>query len=205
MGWMVDDAAMTEFAWDPETYSELMAREVPDYPQLRDEFVATTRGCGARSILDLGVGSGLSAARVLDAHPHATLVGVDANADMLAAAAESLDPMRTELRRGRLEDPLPEGPFDLVTSMLAVHHLEGPGKAELFQRVAGVLSPRGRFVLADLIVPEDPDDVVTPVDGVEDVPSSLADQLSWLAAAGLDAQVSWQHRDLAVITSTRAA
>ena len=34
----------------------------------------------------------------------------------------------------------PAGPFDLVASALAVHHLDGPGKAELFRRLAGVLA-----------------------------------------------------------------
>lgn len=103
-----------------------------------------------------------------------------------------------------LQDPLPEGSFDLVTSMLAVHHLDGAGKADLFCRVAGVLTVGGRFVLADLVVPEKPGDVVTPIDGIEDVPSSLAEQLSWLTDAGLSTEVAWQHRDLAVITSTKS-
>jgi tRNA (cmo5U34)-methyltransferase len=36
----------------------------------------------------------------------------------------------------RLEDPPPEGNFALVVSALAVHHLDGAGKADLFARVA---------------------------------------------------------------------
>lgn len=58
--------------------------------------------------------------------------------------------------------------------MSAVHHLDGPAKANLFYRVASVLVAGGRFVLAELVVPEDPNDVVTPVDSVEGRPSSLA-------------------------------
>lgn len=111
----------------------------------------------AHAVLDLGVGSGLTAMRVLESHREANLVGIDANTDMLAAATASLDARRCRLYRSRLQDPLPEGPFDLVVSMLAVHHLDGPGKADLFHRVAGVLSGGGRFVLADLVVPEDSD------------------------------------------------
>lgn len=195
---------MAEFPWNPETYPHLVAQEVPDYPRLQEQLVTATLGRPARAVLDLGIGSGLTAAHVLEAHPDASLVGVDANADMLAAAAASLDAGRTALHRSRLQDPLPPGPFDLVTSVLAVHHLDGPGKADLFDRVAAVLSVGGRFVLADLVVPEDPDDVVTPVDGVEDVPSPLDDQCEWLAAAGLTSEVSWRHRDLAVVVGTRS-
>ena len=200
---MSNDGGMAEFAWDPRTYRQLMAREVPDYPHLQEQLVRASSTSAPRTMLELGVGSGLTAARLLEAHPAATLVGIDANADMLAAARESLDASRSALHRARLEDPLPRGPFDLVVSMLAVHHLDGAGKAELFAAVADVLPAGGRFVLADLVVPEDPDDVVTPIDGVHDVPSSLPDQVRWLATAGLDTEVFWRHRDLAVITSTK--
>lgn len=194
---------MTEFAWDPETYLQLMAQEVPDYPHLQEKLVSTTRDTPANAVLDLGIGSGLTAARILEVHQDATLVGIDANADMLAAATESLKARRSMLYQSRLQDPLPKGPFDLVVSMLAVHHLDGPAKADLFHRVAEVLTIGGHFVLADLVVPEDPNDVVTPIDGIEDVPSSLADQLNWLSATGLSTEVTWQHRDLAITNSTK--
>jgi SAM-dependent methyltransferase len=70
---------------------------------------------------------------------------------------------RCHLRVNRLEDPLPEGTFDLVVAALAVHHLDGAGKADLFARVAARLRPGGRFVLGDVVVREDPADVVTPI------------------------------------------
>ncbi|MGC2942043.1 MULTISPECIES: class I SAM-dependent methyltransferase [unclassified Brevibacterium] len=195
---------MAEFEWDPETYRALMAEEIPDYPRLQTEVAAAAATGAPASILDLGVGSGLTAQRVLDALPEAQLLGIDASSEMLAAAKATLDPERTELRLGRLEEPLPQGPFDLVMSTLAVHHLDGPGKADLFARIAGVLDSGGRFVLGDLVVPTDPADVVTPIDWIDDTPSSLDEQLTWLAEAGLTTRVHWQHRDLAVIVAQRA-
>ena len=48
-------------------------------------------------------------------------------------------------------------------------------------------------------MPADPADVVTPIDGDYDTPSTAADQLRWLAAAGLQAGVAWALRDLAVL------
>src|SRR5689334_756580 len=83
---------------------------------------------------------------------------------MREAVRSSLDPARVRLVEGRLQDPLPDGPWDLVVSCLAVHHLDGDGKADLFRRIAAVLVPGGRFVLGDVIVPENPDDRVTPID-----------------------------------------
>ena len=104
-----------------------------------------------------------------------------------------------DFRAARLQDPLPDGRFDLVFSALAVHHLDGPEKADLFRRVAEVLPPGGRFVLGDVIVPEDPADVVCPIDGIYDQPSSISEQLKWLEDAGFAPDVSWVDRDLAVL------
>jgi SAM-dependent methyltransferase len=102
-----------------------------------------------------------------------------------------------------VQDPLPDGPFDVVVSVLTVHHLDGIGKAELFARVANRLAPGGRFVLGDVVVPHDPCDVVTPIDRDYDTPSSIAEQLSWLTAAGLHAQLVWASHDLAVLVGQR--
>ena len=82
--------------------------------------------------------------------------------------------------------------------------VDGPGKAALFRRVAAALAPAGRFVLGDVIVPEDPADVVTPIDDRHyDQPDTVADQLAWLGDAGFDARVSWLHRDLAVLVADK--
>lgn len=104
-----------------------------------------------------------------------------------------------DLRVARLEDPLPDGPFDLVISALAVHHLDGPGKADVFRRVAHVLRLGGRFVLGDVVVPEDPADAITPIDGEHDKPSSAVDQLRWMQDAGFVSHVAWASHDLAVL------
>ena len=194
---------MSDFEWDPETYLALMAEEIPDYPRLQTEVAAAAATGAPRSILDLGVGSGLTAQRVLEALPEAELLGIDASSEMLSAAESTLDPERTRLQLGRLEESLPKGPFDLVMSTLSVHHLDGPGKADLFARIAAVLDSGGRFVLGDLIVPADPADVVTPIDGIDDTPSSLEDQLTWFAEAELTTRVHWQHRDLAVVVAEK--
>jgi tRNA (cmo5U34)-methyltransferase len=118
---------------------------------------------------------------------------------MLARARAELPPARVDLRLGRLEDPLPDGPFDLVVSVLAIHHLDGPAKARLFARVAAALAPTGRFVLGDLVIPDDPAEASTPIDGHHDTPSAIAEQRAWMDAAGLTSSVVWVRRDLAVL------
>jgi tRNA (cmo5U34)-methyltransferase len=195
---------MAQFHWDPDSYLELMRAQVPDYERLQDE-TANATGQGAARILELGSGTGETARRVLERHPAASLTGLDASPEMLARASAILPRDRVDLLVGKLEDPLPAGRFELVVSALAVHHLDGDGKARLFKRVASVLVPGGRFVLGDVVVPEDPSDALTPVDGEYDVPSTLADQLTWLKDAGFTARVAWTARDLVVIVGVTPA
>jgi tRNA (cmo5U34)-methyltransferase len=185
---------MGQFHFHPDEYLALMRSELPDYERLQDAAAAAT-GNHAQRLLELGTGTGETARRVLARHPGATLVGVDASADMLAAA----DLPGADLRVARLEDELPAGPFDLVFSVLAVHHLDGPAKADLFRRVAAVLAPGGRFVLGDVVVPDDPADATTPLSPDYDRPSRAEEQLAWLREAGLEARVVWAERDLAVL------
>jgi tRNA (cmo5U34)-methyltransferase len=194
---------VSQYHWDPAGYLELMRREVPAYPRLQEELVSASAPPGARRVLDLGTGTGETARRVLDAHPGAVLLGIDASADMLAAARTALAGRSADLRVARLEDRLPPGPFDLVVSALAVHHLGASDKRELFARVAGTLAPGGRLVLADVVVPDDPADAVAPLDPGYDLPSPAADQLAWMQDAGLSPRLAWAERDLAVMVGLR--
>ena len=189
-----------QFHFDPSTYMEMITSEVPDYVRLQRELTRAS-GRGARRVLELGTGTGETARRLLEAHPYAYLVGVDVSGAMLDMARRALPPGRFELRLGSIEEDLPEGPFDLVASALAVHHLSGPEKAELFVNVHDALRPGGRFVLGDVVVPEDPADATTPLTPGFDRPSPLADQLHWLEDAGFDAQVRWAAGDLAVVVA----
>jgi tRNA (cmo5U34)-methyltransferase len=186
-----------QFHFDPATYLQTIRAEVPAYDELQEAVAEATAGIHAERVLELGVGTGETSRRIIGLHPEAEVLGIDESVEMLAAA--SADVAAADLRVSRLEDPLPEGNFDLVVSALAVHHLDGAGKADLFARVADRLRPGGRFVLGDVVVPDDPADVVTPIDGVYDQPSTIDDQLRWLAAAGLDAEVVWARQDLVVI------
>jgi len=194
-----------QFHWDPEGYLELVRAEVPDYDRLQAEVADAARALDVRSILELGTGSGETARRVLAVHPTASLHGIDDSAEMLGAARRVLAGHDVRLDVGRIEHPLPPGPFDLVISALVIHHLDAAHKRDLFVRVGAALRPGGRFVLADVVVPEDPADVVTPIDAGYDMPSSVAEQLAWLAAAGFEARVRWRRRDLAVLVGDRIA
>lgn len=195
---------MGQFHFDPTTYLDLIRADVPAYDELQDRVAAATVGVDARRILELGVGTGETARRLLDSHPRVRLTGIDASAAMLERARAELPAERIDaLAVSRLEDALPAGPFDLVVSTLVVHHLDAAGKQDLFRRVAAVLRPGGRFVLGDVVVPDRPEDAVTPLTPDFDLPDRAQHQLAWLDAAGFDARLVWSRGDLALLAGER--
>lgn len=191
-----------QFHFHPDGYLEMVRAEVPDYDLLQQVVAEASSEVPADAILDLGTGSGETLRHVVEQHRAARCVGIDESDAMLAAARQVVP--NADLRVARLQDELPEGPFDLVVSALAVHHLDPQEKAELFRRVAQRLTARGRFVLADVVIPDDPDDAITPLDEGYDMPSPAAELLRWLADAQLVPVIRWQHRDLAVLVADRA-
>lgn len=187
---------MSELDFDPSTYPEEIRADIPRFDELQDVVAEAARGGVARRILELGTGTGETSSRVLAVHPDARLVGIDGSEAMLAAARTRLD---ADLRVQRLEDPLPTGPFDLVVSALAVHHLDPEEKRDLFRRIRRELASGGRFVLADVVVPERPEDAVTPTTPGFDKPDRLDHLLAWLREAGFAPETIWTWKDLAVV------
>ncbi|HEX4010591.1 MAG TPA: Sua5/YciO/YrdC/YwlC family protein [Solirubrobacteraceae bacterium] len=188
------------YHFDPATYDEMLLQDIPGYDELQSQLAAAS-GEDARRVLELGTGTGETTRRLLARHPDATLVGLDESAPMLDAARAALPADRVSLVLRAIEDPLPPGPFDLVASALCVHHVAGEGKRDVFTRVRAALAPGGRFVLGDVVVPADPADAVTALTPGFDHPSSVSDQMTWLADAGFTPRVVWEHRDLAVLVA----
>ena len=194
-----------QYHFDPTTYLAMIREEVPDYDTLQTEIgrlVRDSDAADAPRVLDLGGGTGSTSRAVLDARPGARVVLVDENPQMLDVARELLPADRVEqLVVADLADPLPDGPFDLVVSALAVHHLDGAQKRALFSTVRDLLAPGGRFALADVVVPVDAADAVTPLSPGYDKPDAAADVLTWLRDAGFRADTVWARRDLAVFVA----
>jgi tRNA (cmo5U34)-methyltransferase len=196
---------VSELHFDPVTYAAFIRREIPQYDLLQESVAAATASVAVTSILDLGTGTGETLGHVLALHPSAHVIGLDESEGMLDVARTRLDAYDVALRRADLLDELPAGPFDVVVSALAVHHLDGEGKATLFERVAAVLRPGGRFILGDVILPEDPSTAAIPLSDGWDKPSTVVDQVRWLEEAGLVATVVWAQEDLALFVAERPA
>jgi tRNA (cmo5U34)-methyltransferase len=175
-----------QFHWNPETYLEQMRAEVPLFEQLQDETIAAIPFPPKR-VLELGVGTGETSRRLLAAHPEAEILGLDASPEMVFhARAHGI-----EVQLARMEDPLPDGPWDLVIAVLSVHHLPADGKRDLFRRVR----EQSRSLVIGDVVKAEPQR--TPIDPAYDFPEEAAD-----LAAACAGEIVWQDGDLVVIAAT---
>jgi tRNA (cmo5U34)-methyltransferase len=109
--------------------------------------------------VELGTGTGWLSAAVLREFPKARMLGLDGSPEMLKKAAQLLASYgdRAELRRFRLEEPswtdgLPQA-VRVFLSSLVFHHLDGPGKRDLFARLFHRLEPGGALLFADVMEP----------------------------------------------------
>ena len=82
-------------------------------------------------VLELGMGTGETTRRLIEAHPDAWVIGLDASPDMVFRARQTYD----DVQLARMEDPLPDGPWDLVISVLSVSDLDDEQQQNLFRRV----------------------------------------------------------------------
>lgn len=100
-------------------------------------------------ILDLGTGTGLFAAMVLEKYPAAQLTLVDLSDSMMAAAKERFGPERFDYIVSDYTEMELDGDYDFVISSLSIHHLTHPLKQRLFRKAYSWLRDGGAFINAD--------------------------------------------------------
>jgi tRNA (cmo5U34)-methyltransferase len=121
---------MGQFDWTPDEYLERIRARVPRYDDLQEQAVAAIPFPPER-VLELGMGTGETTRRLIEAHPEAWVVGLDSSPDMVFRARQTYD----DVQLARMEDPLPDGPWDLVISVLSIGELSDDQRQTLFRRV----------------------------------------------------------------------
>jgi tRNA (cmo5U34)-methyltransferase len=175
-----------QFHWEPETYLEVIRSEVPRYDELQQEAVRAIPFAPDR-VLELGMGTGETTRHLLEAYPDAWVIGLDSSAEMVFRLREEYD----DVQLARMQDPLPDGPWDLVISVLSVHHLTDDEKQMLFRRVR---EQARALVIGDVVKAEKQ---VTPIDPDMDFPDTAEELAEWCGG-----EITWAADDLAVVRAT---
>ena len=163
---------MGQFDWTPEIYLERIRTQIPRYDALQEQAIAAIPFPPER-VLELGMGTGETTRRLIEAHPDSWVVGLDSSPDMVFRARQSYD----DVQLARMEDPLPDGPWDLVIAVLSLNQLSDDQLQALCRRV----SEHSRaFVVGDTFEP-----------------NKLKALLDYSGG-----QLTWQAEDLAVVAAT---
>jgi tRNA (cmo5U34)-methyltransferase len=218
--------AFNKFAQDYDAQREFVI------PQMREYYGAAVWAMETRektpAILDVGAGTGLMSAFLLEKFPDARLTLMDISENMLDQARKRFasrpkteyvvcDYSRSELG----------GPYDIVCSALSIHHLAPEDKRQLFCRIFAALKPGGIFVNADQALGETPYFTQRNLDYWNDFLRSgpmteaqhaeilkrrdtldrnekLSDQLAWLQKAGFaDVDVVYRNRTFIVTVARK--
>ena len=170
----------------------------------------------ARRVLDLGCGDGEVTARVRTRAPGSTARAVDFSSEMLGRARDRFrQDDAVEVSHHDLDHPLPPegGPFDLVVSAFAIHHVHDDRKQALYAEVFGLLSPGGSFLNLEHVASATPELheaflVAIGTDLSKDDPSNklapVETQLAWLRELGFEqADCHYKWRELALLAGRR--
>ncbi len=171
---------------DESSYLDSVRGQVPLYDALQDAAVAAVPFEPAE-VLELGIGTGETASRLLDRFPEARITGLDSDPDMLFKAREVV----SGVSLARMEDPLPDGPWDLVLSVLSVHRLTDEQKQTLFRRVR---EQSKALVIGDFVSLGD-DQGRTQVAGTA-YPDTAEELAGWC-----NGEIVWTEDDLVVIVA----
>ncbi len=172
-----------QFHMDPETYLDEIRADIPRYDELQAATIDAIPFAPAR-VLELGVGTGETTRRLLERYPDAAVTGLDSQPEMVFKAREH----GIEVRLARMQDPLPDGPWDLVISVLSVHHLDAEHKRDLFRRVR---EQSRSLVIGDVVLAHPQ---ITALEEGVDMPSPAEAMAEWCGG-----EVVWRGDDLAVI------
>ncbi len=139
--------AFNRFAQDYDSQREYI---IPDMRQYYGAAVWAMESRAQPEILDVGAGTGLLSAFLLEKFPDARLTLMDISENMLEMAKKRFAD-RPETRYVVSDYSTGElgGPYDIICSALSIHHLAAEDKRELFRRIYAVLRPGGIFVNAD--------------------------------------------------------
>jgi tRNA (cmo5U34)-methyltransferase len=213
--------AFNKFAQDYDAQREYVI------PQMREYYGAAVwameTAAPKPAILDVGAGTGLLSAFLLEKFPDARLTLMDISENMLDLARKRFA-MRPKTKYIVCDYSCSDlgGPYDIACSALSIHHLAPEDKRRLFGRIFTALKPGGMFVNADQALGETPyftqryldywneflrGGPMTEAQHAEilkrrdtlDRNEKLSDQLAWLGEAGFaDVDVVYKNRTFIV-------
>ncbi len=143
---------------------ERYAEDIAEVSRAAEPFVASmltrlVRDLRPGRVLDVGCGSGVYTATVLEADPAVRVVGIDLSPGVVGHARQELAgrglERRAELHVGDVREWIAssEAPFDLILLLNDVYYFAPEDRVALYRSLAESLVPRGSLVVVTMTVP----------------------------------------------------
>jgi cyclopropane fatty-acyl-phospholipid synthase-like methyltransferase len=155
------DGVLAAFSATAQDYNTERRKLIPHFDLLYGaarDLIREWGGPPQPRVLDLGAGTGLMAAMVLEELPAANLLLLDgSNAMLTEARARFASHASVRFALADMADAALGDGWDLVVSSLAIHHLDDAKKRQLFGRVQNALVPGGLFINVEQVCGPDPE------------------------------------------------
>ncbi len=157
-----------------------------------------------KTVVDLGIGTGDFAFRILNKNPNIIVIGLDLDPIMLGKARERLKCFmpRITIKKADIRQIESYHNLDAVVSALTVHHLVAKEKRSLFGMIYQMLNPGGIFIIADIMAPDD-GKIQMHYDKETDFPDKVSAHRKWLRNIGFIISNYWNDQDIHVIVSKK--
>jgi len=214
-----------------DKYDRDIVNSIPFHRELHEAIIAWVRKeldpKKSYSILDLGVGTGITSQLLHEALPHAQFDLVDFSEQMLNGAKKKMKSGgNVKYILGDYSKLILDKPYDLVVSVIGMHHQNTAGKKKMLKKIAGWLKPGGAFIFGDLVTYRDKkkaalnqarhfhhlveksSDEKTLTEWAHhhlflNEPAPIEEQLDWLKSAGLKPEVAYNKCNTALIVAKK--
>jgi trans-aconitate methyltransferase len=144
----------THLGIDLAEYDARIRTFIPHYEEMLD-VAASVVNPAARTVVDLGIGTGALSQRCLLRAPKAGVIGIDSDREILKAAEQRLPKDTRFICQSFTSAELPR--CDAVVGSFALHHVRTrKAKSALYLRIASALRRNGQLIVVDCYPAEDP-------------------------------------------------
>ncbi len=155
----VDPSELNYDSYERDVYDDDIRRSIPGHRDLhvalQDCVEKHVQHTEVSEILELGIGTGITSEVILSLIPEAHLTAIDFSEKMLSGAKERLSAYSVDyLIADYATEPFVGG-FDIITSVIGIHHQNNEGKKDLFIKIHDSLTSGGMFIFGDLFTYND--------------------------------------------------
>src|SRR3989339_684758 len=137
-----------------DKYDQDIVNSIPFHREIHDLMVEFAKKYSPKKeykILDLGVGTAITSQMIKDILPEAEFDLVDFSHQMLNGAKNKMGKNKVNYIFGDYSKIRFNKKYDIVVSVIGIHHQNAIGKKKLFKKIFGMLKSGGVFMFGDLV------------------------------------------------------